>query len=536
MVGTDVNIYQILNGDCEHFDAFLSNWPEGRRGFAEQVFDALIQDSGLHPELSELFLSFKTSFMALACADDSVYCQAENPVRKFLSEALKRARVWYPVSGRSGRELPEKIQSFWESFADKPELLQSSFAEFLGKEEKRSLLSEQRLCESELGSIKQASAQIEVQNLLDSHLSGCLLSPSIGEFLRGVWRSELQFWRLNESQHSAEWALWSEALEVLGKVFKPSYECARSELMAKVQALFALLENPIRLNVCKQEEYQVFVSELNAALFSRLKNQFDTDQPLASIPPLAGSLHEGTSLSRALAAKARSLKVGDWFLFTDEDDHVLRCKLALKPEGTDQLLFVNAHGRKVMQKSVETFLLCLSTLVAKPLPQGPQFELSLTRVINLRREALALALRENVADTESSNSQSELEIKNTEPVGLATAVQLDLDPTDNEQAITSLVAGSEKHAGAEAAISRLRVGAWVEIKDAEPGESVRCKLAVIIRGADKYIFTDRLGTKVAEYHRDTLFAKFCHEQIAVHGQGENFEDQLAKVIRGLRKT
>ena len=67
---------------------------------------------------------------------------------------------------------------------------------------------------------------------------------------------------------------------------------------------------------------------------------------------------------------------------------MLRCKLALKPEDTDQLLFVNAHGRKVMLRDSENFLLCLSTGVAKALKLGSPFELALTRVINLRREQL----------------------------------------------------------------------------------------------------------------------------------------------------
>jgi len=537
MVGTEVNIYQILNGDCEHLDAFLQNWPKGRHTFTEQVYDALIKDSDLHPEIADLFLSFKASFVRLACADDRVFCQAENPVRRFLSEALGRARCWYPLAGRSGRELPEKIQEILEAIASKPEFPQRSFSEFLAKEEKRAILSEQRLCEAELGAVAQNLAQTDVLNLLNSNLSGCLLSAGIGDFLQGAWRSELQFWRLNDPQYSKEWNLWSRAIAMLGNIVNPSYEWENAELMAQVQAIFSLLEKSTQLNVCKQDQYEAFVTELNAALFSRLKDRFDSDQPLAPIPSLTNSEHEGASISRALVAKARGLKVGDWFLFTGEDNSVLRCKLALKLEGTGQLLFVNAHGRKVMLKSVETFLLCLSTLVAKPLPLGPQFELSLTRVINLRRESLALSKRAKVERVEPVTVPSAVtEMQNSEGLGPISSPQSCGLINEGGQKDISVEVGPENLANAEALMSSLRVGAWVEIKDAESVESVRCKLAVIIRGTEKYIFTDRLGTKVAEFHRDTLFTKFCHEQIVVHGQGENFEDQLAKVIRGLRKT
>jgi len=536
MVGTEVNIYQILNGDCEHLDAFLKNWPEGRQTFAEQVYDALIKDGELHSEMAELFLSFKASFVSLACADNRVFCLAENPVRRFLSEALGRARCWYPVSGRSGRELPEKIRMSLQTITSDPESSQRSFSEFLAKEEKRSILSEQRLCEVELGTIKQTSAQSDVLHLLNSQLVGCLLSASIGDFLQGTWRSEMQFWRLNGEQYSSEWNLWSRAITMLGNIFDPSYEWESSKLMPQVQGIFSLLEKSIQLNVCKQDQYEAFVAELNTALFSRLKGRFDSDQPLAPIPSLTSSAHEGANLSRALVAKARGLKVGDWFLFTGEDNCILRCKLALKLEGAGQLLFVNAHGRKVMLKSVETFLLCLSTLVAKPLSRGPQFELSLTRLINQRRESLALSKRVQVERVEAvavpsvtNKAQGGEEFEDS----LSPLSDSLLEEGQNK---VSVELGPESLANAEAAMSRLRVGAWVEIKGAESVESVRCKLAVIIRGAEKYIFTDRLGTKVAEFHRDTLFTKFCQEQIVVHGQGENFEDQLARVIRGLRKT
>jgi len=537
MVGTEVNIYQILNGDCEHLDAFLKNWPEGRHTFAEQVYDALIKDSDLHPEMAELFLSFKTSFISLACADNRVFCLAENPVRRFLSEALGRARCWYPVSGRSGRELPEKIRMSLEALTNDPESSQRSFSEFLTKEETRSVLSEQRLCEAELGAIKQTSAQADVLNLLNSQLAGCLLSASIGDFLQGIWRSEMQFWRLNGEQYSGEWNLWSRAITMLGNIFNPSHEWESSKLMPQVQAIFSLLEKSIKLNVCKQDQYEAFVTELNTALFSRLKGRFDSDLPLAPIPSLTSSAHEGANLSRALVAKARSLKVGDWFLFTGEDNYVLRCKLALKLEGAGQLLFVNAHGRKVMLKSVETFLLCLSTLVAKPLSRGPQFELSLTRLINQRRESLALSKRVKVEQTEPGSAPSDInEALDGEEIEANLSPLLGSQLDEDGQDKISAEVGPERLANAEAAMSSLRVGAWVEIKGAESVENVRCKLAVIIRGAEKYIFTDRLGTKVAEFHRDTLFTKFCQELIVVHGQGENFEDQLARVIRGLRKT
>ena len=80
----------------------------------------------------------------------------------------------------------------------------------------------------------------------------------------------------------------------------------------------------------------------------------------------------------------------------------------------------------------------------------------------------------------------------------------------------------------------MNVGAWVEI--IEPDKpALRCKLSVIISSTGKYIFVDQVGRKAAELHREQLFDGIKTQQIQVISKGDKFEDQLVKVIRGLRK-
>jgi hypothetical protein len=64
---------------------------------------------------------------------------------------------------------------------------------------------------------------------------------------------------------------------------------------------------------------------------------------------------------------------------------------------------------------------------------------------------------------------------------------------------------------------------------------VQCKLAVIIAAAGKYIFVNNLGRKVAELHRDQMLQALLDKQLTLLNNGDSFDDQLAKVIRGLRK-
>ncbi len=86
---------------------------------------------------------------------------------------------------------------------------------------------------------------------------------------------------------------------------------------------------------------------------------------------------------------------------------------------------------------------------------------------------------------------------------------------------------------AQQAVSELQVGAWLEIQ--LESEKQRAKLSVIIASTNKYIFADQVGRKLAEYTRDQLQELVAQEQIKILRNGDNFEDQLAKVIRGLRR-
>jgi ATPase subunit of ABC transporter with duplicated ATPase domains len=82
-------------------------------------------------------------------------------------------------------------------------------------------------------------------------------------------------------------------------------------------------------------------------------------------------------------------------------------------------------------------------------------------------------------------------------------------------------------------VSSLNLGARIEL--IINNEPVRCKLAVIIAATGKYIFVDNLGRKIAELQRENLIQALLDNQLVLLNNGDSFDDQLVKVIRGLRK-
>ncbi|GGC79550.1 DUF1631 domain-containing protein [Marinobacter halophilus] len=78
----------------------------------------------------------------------------------------------------------------------------------------------------------------------------------------------------------------------------------------------------------------------------------------------------------------------------------------------------------------------------------------------------------------------------------------------------------------------LRVGSWVEL--VRDGVKVRCKLAAFIKATGKYIFVNRSGAKVAEYHRNDLATALQGGFMTLLDDGLIFDRALESIIDNLR--
>lgn len=80
----------------------------------------------------------------------------------------------------------------------------------------------------------------------------------------------------------------------------------------------------------------------------------------------------------------------------------------------------------------------------------------------------------------------------------------------------------------------LRVGSWIELT--REGTKARCKLAAFIKATGKYIFVNRSGAKVAEYHRENLAMAMAADEITMLDDGLIFDRALESIIDNLRSS
>jgi hypothetical protein len=84
-------------------------------------------------------------------------------------------------------------------------------------------------------------------------------------------------------------------------------------------------------------------------------------------------------------------------------------------------------------------------------------------------------------------------------------------------------------------INRLSEGNWVEIRQEDRGEPMRCKLATIVKPGDRYVFVNRRGMKVAERTRMELARDLQDDRLVVLNDSQVFDRALQAVIGNLRQ-
>lgn len=461
-----------------------------------------------------------------------------------------------------------------------------SFNSWLASEDKRAAMLETRLCETELANLKLMSAESRVADAINRHLAQRPLPNELHNTIANTLKSELQYWAFNTAPNELAqlplWKSWQRLLPALGQLFSTDDIAVDDQLLYdQIPLVLAELERSLQHPNSNASAYTQLVEQLNQCLMRAIQKQPQETSLFAALtsPNAQGDIH--THIPKTLLQQTERIQVGDWILFAGNnergDNNSIRCKLALKNPELDQLIFVDHTGRKVMNKSTKDFALCLSTGIARPLSvqavahtisallrplldranRSVQAQLLLQKnkaeqvvraLIAQQQAAAEAAERERVA--EQARMEEQLEARRAaarkammearaladEKMRREAEQAAEAERLRVEQAATQAAEAIAKHHQATQSINELQVGAWLEINsETDPREKLRAKLSVIINSTGKYIFADEVGRKLAEYTREQLIAQMAAEQLKVLRNGDNFEDQLAKVIRGLRR-
>lgn len=553
--------------------------------FLQHLFSSLIDLAALDASLSEFLSQLRPAFLQLGLGNEKFYVDPRDPQRLVFDRLLRECAGWYANAGREGVQFYEAAMHAVKKSLDEKAAgaALNEFLQFIDKQDARAKTLEQRCRESELGTAKIQRAQSQVAALLDE-LTGCSLPESVLHFLRTTLKSELQFILINQGDTVSAWQSWSAIIHRLPQVYpvlaleaeKPVEPELpnRTQLYRDAQIIVSLLDEYVTVSAANQHAYDEGVANFREQLFERLRGTAQALQCFELLSTPDELTRAGVSVSPALLKKVAHLKAGDWFLFLNNDNQWLRCKLLLRPPEVESFVFVNRFGHRVLQKSVRDFSACLAAHIAKPLIIEPYFPRALAKTVTKLQALLNRnQTRRQTASPVISADPNEYE---QEAVELAEQTPVpESKTTGNETAVVSHPAKDRNSAGAKALrearvlaklavrrerreqrlagdgvaasagtpslaealaqVDRVNVGAWFELQLGESSAHQRCKLVAIMRSVHTYIFTDRRGVKVAEYPREHLAQMLIATRARIISNGDNFEGQLSKVVMTLRR-
>lgn len=560
---------------------------ELRQELATQVYRQLIAQPQLDLQLLPLFAAVETALVAQIAQDVRFYSDINHPLRRTLESILPAASHWYARDAKPSQQFYDRISSLlntlmahWQN-KTAPESALSEFSQWLASEDKRAALLESRLCETELGNQKLTLAQTRVVTLLNNHLAQRPLPLDLHSAITLSLKSELQYWAFNTPATALNelplWVHWQRILPSLGQLFSHgNIQVDDQQLYSQIPALLTELERSLAHTTSNTQAYQQLVDQLSQCLMMAIQKQPQEIALFPALPLPDGQTTANTKVPLALLQATETVKIGDWIVMRGDGQEAIRCKLVLKDANLDQLLFVDHTGRKVMSKTNKDFALCLSTGLAQPLQLTPLamiIEQQLTALITqanqcvkvqlLKQKQKAEALvRAFMAEQEALKEAAERE-RQAEQARLQAELDARQAAAHKAMAEARLLANEQQRRAAEQAAEQarltrereaaqaaealqreqtaattaneLQVGAWLEINNASTAPGLRAKLSVIIGATGKYIFADQVGRKVAEYSREQLVQQLISGELKVLRNGDNFEEQLAKVIRGLRR-
>ncbi len=583
------SIQDILHGNVGQLEQLLRSAaaPSPVAGLcnttAEKLCHFLLKGEQFDATLETHLIALQHALSLQIARDDAFYCDAQHPLRSALQLILNRASIWYARDSKASQQYLEKLVEFMQvCVRGDPHHLratQQEFLRWLESEDKRAAMLESRLCETEINHFKMISAEARVLDLINASLAFKLFPQDSTAGISSVLKSELLHSYFNAGSESPFWKKWQRLLPMLGKVFVTINVQDRSEedeqsLYRTIPALLNELDACLELNTSHPDSYRQWVESISEKLMLAIKKQSIHCEAFVALSYPEDHSNLNTRVTADLLQQTNHFTQGDWILFSGETGQTIRCKLALKSTEMDQLLFVDHTGRKVMNKSVKDFAVCLSTGIAKKLVII-SIEETIAKIIQAlidlyqQKQAQLQAQQEaqhakQVAEAEQlrqaeEQRKQEIEAETKRQIvaklaerqaaaqkALAEAAALAEERArrtaelklEEERMRLQLEAeqAAEKLQRVQLAninISSLNLGARVEL--IINNEPVRCKLAVIIAATGKYIFVDNLGRKIAELQRESLVQALLDNQLSLLSNGDSFDDQLVKVIRGLRK-
>ena len=341
------------------------------------LFECILDDRNLPDSLKALIGRLQIPMLKVAVLDKSFFSRGSHPVRRLLNEIAAATMGWGACDDHQRDSLylriEQVVQRLLNDFADDPAIFSELLADFLAftsDERRRSELLEQRTRDAEEGRAKTELARQRVEQALNQALLGKVLPKQVVVFVQEAWSQVLLLTCLKHGDQSAEWHADVQTMaQLLWSVERHDEPDANLRLLALVPGLLKSLRDGLNSSAFDPFATGDFFSELESLhvqLFKRPEqtapNTHEADAPVmvqvreemvlrtADEGPV-DTVSGGLPVDDAGLLQVDRLHVGGWVEFQEDEENMLRCKLASIIEVTGKYIFVDRTGMKVLERS-----------------------------------------------------------------------------------------------------------------------------------------------------------------------------------------
>lgn len=509
--------------------------------YVDEAVTEVLTQTDLDFKIESFIRGVAPHLAAVALTDGLHAVTSPNRFFDLIDLLIEECIGWSEDLGILGQQFMDKVQATVSGFSsgrlDAGECIDELQAVFRQEAPLFKKL-EDRLCDRELHVLAGKKAQFFSTLLLNREMSGQQLPLFIIFMLQGPWFEFLRRVYIEYGEASKEWRNVQKMTEAMVWSLQPGRDSGKRTSI--IQSLPASIRS-----MCDKAPFD---TKQVVASLADLEGEYESIQAGEASDPCDFELLE-TDETMALALQEasrdavktiRAMPTDQWFLHDDPkepDEKVARIKLILNWEDTEQLLLTNHNRRKVVHMSYSEMINHLDSGVLKKLsPLRSASETFRVHLMTVLKKVSDQNKKEKQIQEQEQRKSVSREYNSQRKKDLVAQLKLleQLAERKKKRAMVLRHKARKKQKAAEGMVSSLKQDAWVKLPIME-GTLTPCKLVAIISAADKYIFANRAGLRVAEYTGSQLAHMIVTENSEILDTGAEFEIALATVVSGLRE-
>jgi hypothetical protein len=347
---------------------------------------------------------------ALALTDPTFLQPGAHPLHQLLDSIQARAIGWQARLNRVGAILEQQVTKAVEDsrrwFENPSTSLADICAEFstaAERDQARAKRMIQRVVEAEAGKVKTAAAKQEAARMINAALEKHPAPPEIGGFLKGPWYTSAQLLLLKFGADSEQWEKMSSTTRTLLDSFQNTEEANETRRQHIFEVVTQLPKEMRRWLLSLHHDTEAVNESMGLVEFAHLRILRRQPMELLHIPPI---VVEGEHVNAGETQNPGALKnwhEGQWFSVEIGKEGVVRAQLVLKVEQSQQLLFTNLAGIKVLQLTFSEFQRLITQDKVKALNSGASFSLCLAHAVGIDSVEILDALANALAQAQPTS-------------------------------------------------------------------------------------------------------------------------------------